>query len=165
MNQSNSNITMSKIIEIIQLMIGVATVIFFGIGGIGFLFDDVDDTTFDYTLVCIFLIIGFLLIKASRKRYKLSIDYRKYTSWLKQNPGGSIAELASNIGITDEIVINNINKMIDKKFFLNAYIDMEKKQIVFPDEYITMKCQSCGGINKTQKNAVGKCEYCGSYIK
>ena len=68
--------------------------------------------------------------------------------------------------------------MIDKCYFVNAYIDQSGK-IVLADrekmndvvanndgrkDFITIICPSCGGVNRLAKGQVGKCEFCGAYI-
>ena len=94
----------------------------------------------------------------------------------------------------EDVVIENLEIMMKKKFFTNAYIDRKSNCIVIANkqaaqnntaapnafanehsapanteaaavEMAAVKCNSCGGINTIQKGAVGECDYCGSAIK
>jgi uncharacterized paraquat-inducible protein A len=81
-----------------------------------------------------------------------------------------------------DFVMKDIQKMIDKKYFLNAYIDMRTNEIVLqrknvqaefvppsavntPVEMATVSCRSCGAVNSIQKGAAAECEFCGSPLK
>ena len=81
-------------------------------------------------------------------------------------------------GETAETVRIKVNRMIEKNYFVNAYIDQSGK-IVLADreqmnqvvgnnngrkDFVTIACPSCGGVNRLTKGQVGKCEFCGAYI-
>ena len=91
------------------------------------------------------------------------------------NPQPRIAEMT---GETVENVRKNVNRMIEKGYFVNAYID-QSGRIVLADrekmndvvannddrkDFVTITCPSCGGVNRLAKGQIGKCEFCGAYI-
>lgn len=178
MNSSKAAIVVSQIIEKLQLIAGTILTILFGLPGIICLFDK-KTSAGAIIILFIFAALGILLIIFSRKRKKLINDFKTYVQILSVDPKVSIDDLASGLGTSQDVVKNNINLMIKKKYFSNAYIDTENNRVVFPVvseqqqtiapeagksniEYITVTCKSCGGINKIAKGIVGECDYCGS---
>ena len=90
----------------------------------------------------------------------------------------TIYRIAEMTGETAETVRIKVNRMIEKNYFVNAYIDQSGK-IVLADrekmndvvannddrkDFITIICPSCGGVNRLAKGQVDKCEFCGAYI-
>jgi uncharacterized protein with PQ loop repeat len=178
MNSSKAAIVISVIIEKVQLIVGIFITFVFGFATIGSIWEDKTDggTTF---VMFILATIGVLLIIFSRKRKKLIKDFKTYVQRLSVDPAGSIEDLASGVGTSQDVVKMNIEKMIRKRYFANAYIDIENNRVVFPTvseqnqtnehkaikiDYITATCKSCGGINKLVKGTVYECDYCGSPI-
>jgi uncharacterized protein with PQ loop repeat len=178
MNSSKAAIVVSQIIEKLQLIAGIIITILFGLPAIACLFDK---KTGAGIIIVMFILaaLGVLLIVFSRKRKKLINDFKTYVQRLSVDPTGSIDNLAAGLGTSQDVVKNNLNMMIKKKYFSNAYIDTENNRVVFPIvseqqqtnapqasqssiEYITITCKSCGGINKVIKGTVGECDYCGS---
>ncbi|WP_455715022.1 hypothetical protein [Anaerosporobacter sp.] len=192
--KSKSALVISKIIEKIQLCVGWFLIIIFGMSTILTL---VDRSGIKESIIStIFTGLGIWLIILSRKRKKLISDFRTYITMLSSDPTGSIENLALNLGTSQDVVINNLQQMIIKKYFVNAYIDSSNNRVVLAhagvkkntvpnaysniqtasnpnidkknekeEEYISVTCKSCGGINKITKGEVGECEYCGSPIK
>jgi uncharacterized protein with PQ loop repeat len=178
MNSSKAAIVISQIIEKLQLIAGIILTILFGLPAIICLFDK--KTRAGVIIVMIILTaLGVLLIVFSRKRKKLINDFKTYVQRLSIDPTGSIDNLAAGLGTSQDVVKNNINLMIKKRYFSNAYIDTENNRVVFPIvleqqptnaakstqsniEYISVTCKSCGGINKMVKGTASECDYCGS---
>ena len=133
--------------------------------------------TVGFVIFCIIAdILGIFLIMLSRKRKKLISDFKNYVNIISGNTSGSITNIAEVTGASQDIVINNLELMIKKGYFANAYIDRETNCIVLKannankketaestqNEYITVTCKCCGGINKIEKGKVGECDFCGS---
>lgn len=195
-NKSKTALIVSQIIEKVQLILGILILGFFGLGTIGGLTDEElgSDTAFLVTMI-IFDLIGVLLIVLSRLRHKLIKNFKKYVSMLSNDPTGSIANLAAALGTSEANVNSNLEKMIKKKYFSNAYIDKAQNRIVLPNhvaapaaqpaetvhtsanaapsasvnagasEMTTVICKGCGGVNTVPKGGVAECEYCGSGIQ
>jgi len=178
MNSSKAAIVVSEIIEKLQLIVGIIMTILFGLPAIASM---VDRNRRAGVIFIMFILaaLGILLIVFSRKRKKLINDFKTYVQRLSVDPTGSIGSLAEGLGTSQDVVKNNLNMMIKKRYFSNAYIDTENNRVVFSVvseqqqtnapkasqsniEYITVTCKSCGGINKVIKGTVGECDYCGS---
>ncbi|MBW6411380.1 hypothetical protein [Clostridium weizhouense] len=183
-SKSRTTIVVSQIVEKIQLILGIIITCFFGIGFLGCISSgNIDAATI--ILAIVFLSLGVWLIILSRKRNKLIKNFKTYVSILSVDPTGSLENLASSLGTSQDIVKNNLKLMCDKKYFVNAYLDTERNCIVFPSkseqinstaqqsskvsesnkEYNTVKCKNCGADNKIPKGIIGECEFCGSQIK
>ncbi len=178
MNSSKAAIVVSQIIEKLQLIAGIIMTILFGLPAIASAVDKNRKAGVVFTMF-ILAALGVLLIIFSRKRKNLINDFKIYVQRLSVDPTGSIGNLAEGLGISQDVVKNNINMMIKKRYFSNAYIDTKNNRVVFPMvseqqqinavqasqsniENITATCKSCGGINKLVKGTVGECDYCGS---
>jgi len=178
MNSSKAAIVVSQIIEKLQLIAGIIMTILFGLPAIVSIVEKNRKAGVVFTMF-ILAALGVLLIVFSRKRKKLINDFKTYVQRLSVDPTGSIGSLAEGLGTSQDIVKNNINMMIKKRYFSNAYIDTKNNRVVFPIvseqqqinaaqasqsniKYITATCKSCGGINKLVKGTVGECDYCGS---
>ena len=126
MNNSKAAITVSKIVSVIQMVVGV----FFSIGFISsmlaYLLDKEFQVKNDASFLIIFLLYGVLggwLIVLSRKRARLIREFKKYIAVIAYTPSGYIPALAATLGVPENTVRNNLELMIKKKLFSNAYID------------------------------------------
>ena len=190
MKQRNSNtknvVIKNTVAGTVQMIFGYIIAIISGlfavVGGASSGFE----TTFDVVMVSILTVIslvGIRIIIRGAKRKKLAKLFMDYSARLSVDSLGSIEKLASATGAALALVLRNIEKMISKGYFVNAYIDYDRKRLVFaneieqanvkPDfeqrdtaslEYCSVTCHGCGARNKVQKRTVGKCEFCGSYL-
>lgn len=189
MNSSKTALVINQIIEKVQLVAGIIILLLFGLCTIMSLYDhELGAGGFlQFCLVCD--VIGLVLIIFSRKRRKLTVDFKKYVTALSGNETGNIDYLAAALNTSPDIVKSNIEKMIKKNLFANAYIDANSNRLVIGGksqaaaqsrpvppvinqapvqqkiEYMTVNCKGCGGVNKVARGAVTECEYCGSMIK
>lgn len=186
MNKSKAVLVLNEIIEKVQMIVGVCSVL---LGITGFCTEIGKFDAMDIFLTIFFIGVGFLLIYFSVKKKKLIKNFKIYVQKLSSDPTGSISSLASAAGTSPDVVKKNLENMISKKFFVNAYVDIERNCIVFPSsnnvnastnntqsnvqqntsqpeiEYVTVTCKSCGGINKIIKGKVAECDFCGSPIR
>ena len=122
--------------------------------------------------------IGVACLLSHRRSSRLLADFRKYNAILASDPVKTIYRIAEMTGETAETVRIKVNRMIEKNYFVNAYIDQSGK-IVLADrdqmnqvvgnndgrkDFVTIACPSCGGVNRLVKGQVCKCEFCGAYI-
>ncbi|UWP60789.1 hypothetical protein [Ruminococcus gauvreauii] len=180
MNKSQMAIMISKSIQIIQLICGCFITFLFGLTAIYSMFDMEKDGAGTIIIMWILTLIGAAIIFFGLKRKKILKEYKRYAAQLSTDPTGSIENLASASGSSQDEVYKNLNYMIKKKYFADAYIDKQKNRIVICSkrsgqydkplvnkniEYTTVTCKNCGGINKIPKGQVCECEYCGSPIQ
>lgn len=186
MNSSKAAIVVSKIIEKIQLIVGIVTTFVFGVIAIYSTFDDEYDGLDVVITFYIIFFIGILLIALSIKRHKLINNFKTYVKILSEDSTGSIDNIATVLNVSTDKVRKELQLMIDKKYFANAYVNFETNRIIFPSsnveisenvgqnkttdehykskDYISISCKNCGGMNTVIKGQVGECEYCGSII-
>lgn len=79
-------------------------------------------------------IYGISLIKKANKRKKLIYLFKNYSTRLASDPTRSIALLATSTGATVDFVKKNIIEMINKGYFTNEYIDVNRNCLVFVGE-------------------------------
>ncbi len=188
MNNSKVAIAVNKTAAMIQVLAGAFLVFFFGFGTILFLTEG-DVASLVFCLV--FDALGIWLILRSRKTTKLINDFRKYVTAISHDPTGFIPNIAASLGTSEDVVRKNLELMIKKNYFSNAYIDRNANCIVIASkqparipvagpnvfanaygnpvapavEMVAVKCNGCGGMNTIAKGQTGECDYCGSPIK
>ncbi|MDE7205808.1 MAG: hypothetical protein K2N90_01355 [Lachnospiraceae bacterium] len=140
------------------------------------------------TIISIIVLgIGVYLIIVSKKRKRLRLSYKKYVAALSVDPTGSIQSLAATVGVSADVCRTDLQKMINKKFFDNAFIDKINDRFVIPVElsgesrvgnyqdaivngshsnveYVACDCPNCGGANRIIKGQTAECDFCGSPI-
>ena len=126
-DQSKSAVNKSMVLGKIASIFGIVIVFFFAMAGFGVASLKICDSIPIYLVFIafgVFLIIKGKLIKDRIKRFKnyiriITVDYKT-----------NINDIANSTGKTVDFVKKGIQVMIDKKFFLNAYIDKSTNQIV-----------------------------------
>lgn len=178
MGDSKTTVTISKTISIIQMIAGIAILFLFVLCTIMYLTDPVFAAEVDigFLIVClIFDGLGVLLIVLSIRTQRLLKAFRAYTAALANSSNGFIPELAASLGASEDMVKRNLERMIARKYFPNAFFDRNAncilprkpaiRQRAAAPEMVTVKCKGCGGINTLIRGQVGECEYCGSPLK
>lgn len=196
MNKSKVAIVVTKTVSIIQMIAAVSILFFFGLGTLVYIFDaDASASGGAAALIMclIFDALGIWLFTLSRKKSKLIKEFKKYVSSVSSNPDGYIPDIATSLGTSEDVVRKNLELMIKKKFFVNAFIDKDSNCIKILNrqnakvvqqqrvntnantntnasapqavEMMTVKCSGCGGINTVRRGEVSECDYCGSSIK
>lgn len=165
-------------------IIGYVIIIFFIIGFIGVIYEisDANMTGSAQNLaalivtVLIFVSIGVFFILQGLKIKKRLKRFRTYVRIISTERITSIDLIALKLNQSIDFVRNDLQKMIDKKYFANAYIDKENNEIVISglsfdtsdEREITnpevVQCKSCGAMNTKQMGSAAKCQYCGSSI-
>ena len=184
MNKSKLSLVTFQIVEKIQLMGGIFILFIFGICTIMAIADP-SYREDGFLIVCIvFDAIGVLLIYFARKRRKLVKSFKIYVAKLSTDYTGSIVNLASELNTSQDVVKANLKKMLEKKFFVNAYLDENNNRIIFPGNssammpttssvgdvsqpnipYAAVKCVNCGGITKVAIGRTCECDFCGTPI-
>ena len=129
------------------------------------------------------LIPGIPLFFGIRIKQRIK-RFRAYVSVLSAGDTVTVDTLANKTGLSIDFVQKDLKKMIDRKFFTNAYIDASTREIIIGNrtknndsqpnaqtqsmptvaEMESKRCPSCSAMGKKQKGLSGMCEYCGTVI-
>lgn len=196
MNKSKAAIAKSRTTIVVEILVGLVMLTFFGTATVMYMVDPgyASDLDISFFIVCLVLdVIGLRLVISARNGSLLLKEFRRYVAALPNVQDGSIPCLAAYLGTPEEQVRKNLERMMKKRFFANAYIDSSSNCVVISNrqnttanptqpphpgasahtapatsqsiEMVTVKCKGCGGINTLQRGMVGVCDYCGSSIK
>lgn len=138
----------------------------------------------DVVMFLFFGIAGFALRKIAKKIKTEAENVKQYLSIIINGNVRQLDTIASTIGKSYDVVHKDVNKMIDKGYFKNAYIDEGMREVVLPNSApathnvinvavtnTAAPVQSkivvclCCGANNTIYGDMGECEYCGSPLK
>lgn len=159
--------------------IGIASYCIAGIGFVACLSDGFGSD--DIGMILFFGIAGFALQKVSQKIKREAEDVKKYLSVIVNGNERQIDVIASSMGKSYDVAKNDIQKLINKGYLKNAYINEGTREIVLPNiiqeqsgdmantssahvETKIISCPCCGA-NNTISGETGECEYCGSPLK
>lgn len=129
MNKSKAKIVVNSFISIIQIVAGAFLAVMFGLCFLVTLFDLQE---MGIAVLIVFIILTLCevwLIRVGCKRRKLGKNFKIYVSAIS-NGSGSIPEIAQSVGVSEDVVRDNLNRMIKKRFFVNAYIDASTNCII-----------------------------------
>ncbi|UWP60788.1 hypothetical protein [Ruminococcus gauvreauii] len=158
--------------------------IFVAIGIIGSMgsISDKTVTAGDLAIGLVFFVGGGILMLYSAKKVKMSGEkYKKYINIVINNQQTSIENIASAMSMNQKQVVKDLEAMIDRGYFSNAYIDHGNSEIVLPHNERKNKdvvyaetsqtlqqevvvCKNCGANNLVTVGTISECEYCGSPI-
>ncbi len=158
MNNSKAAVVVSRIISLIQLLSAIVILFFFGILTIIYITDSEWAAEIGVGSFIVFLVfdaIGILLIVLSRKRSRLIKEFRKYVTVISNDPNGFIPDIAAALGTSEDVVKSNIELMIKKKFFANAFIDKNSNCVVIGNRInmsgnVQVASQNAGFIENTK---------------
>lgn len=138
----------------------------------------------DVALILFFGVAGFVLRKVA-KRIKADADsVKQYLAIIVNGNVRQLDNIAATTGKSYDVVRKDIQKMIQKGYLKNAYIDESTREVVLPmakpvevapanygvtatiEKPVTkiVSCPCCGA-NNTIVGAGGECEYCGSPLE
>lgn len=124
----------------------------------------------------LFFIAGGAVIFRKSKALKLEGETtKKYLAIIINNNVKQLDSIASATGKQYDVVKADIQKLIDKGFLKNAFINENTRELVIPDanpvqasthtagsqQARVVSCPCCGA-NNTVYGTTGDCEYCGS---
>lgn len=133
MDHSKVAIAVSKTLAVVQMGFGLIVLLAFGFCTIMYILDEeaaVEVGTGFLVLCLVFDALGVWLIVLSRKKTKLIQAFKKYVTAISHDPNGYIPDIAASLGTSEHIVKANLEKMIQKKYFSNAFIDLNSNCIV-----------------------------------
>lgn len=186
MNSSKAAIVVSQIIEKIEMICGGVWTAFFLLGFIAIIADDEQDGAAVAIVILLMAALGILVFLLGHKRKQMRLTFKKYVAQLSVDPTGSLENIAGATGTSVDVVKKNVQYMIKKRFFSNAYLDEMNNQLILSSAsssntntdnvgssvvqnneetvYVTCNCPNCGGVNKIIKGNVAECDFCGSVI-
>lgn len=173
----------SRILGIVSSILGYAIAVVIGLPTIFGTLPNVSTVIF----VIVFLAIAALLISHGIKTKRRIKRFKRYVNIISGKSQTSLENIASICSQSIDFVTNDIQKMINKKFFIDAYIDQNTNEIVFQnndntvakeaviedkpikeDKLVKVKvitCKGCGASNSIPKGTTAQCEFCGSAIQ
>lgn len=153
---------------------GIALLFFIGL----FAAPNITEGVVGYVIFClVFIALGVLLIVHGKKTKDRIRRFRNYIAIIANQNETNIDQIANIVQMPVNFVLNDIKFMINKKYFVGAYIDNDTNSIAFQgrvpsaagnentvpnSEMQVVICKSCGAQNQIAKGSVGECEYCGS---
>ena len=110
---------------------------------------------------------GWALLSICR-RHALISDFRRYCAVFVREPGKSIPDLAATLGVSEETVTRQLEKMCKRRYF-NGYMDHGRicmvfagqQEVAIPD---VVYCPGCGARNVVKQTG-DACRYCGAPLK
>ena len=164
--------------------LNITAIILIVFGGIGVI---CSFSPFDFVSLVLFLFFiagGVILLNKAKKLKTEGESIKKYLSIIVNGGERHLDSLSAATGKQYDVVKNDVQKMIDKGFLKNAYINENTREIVLtsaasaasnaaqaadgaaPSATQTriIACPCCGA-NNTVSGALGECEYCGTPLK
>lgn len=181
MNSSKVVIVFNSVLGKILRFIGylLLLLMFFAVLGLAGEPSAIDGGT--VVVIIIVVAVGVLLILKGFKIKNSIKRFKGYVSLISSEHITSLENIAASTSQSVDFVRNDIQNMINKKFFTNAYIDKTANEVVINHvnnnvlqpqaqaaaENIIMEtaiCSGCGAKNSKPKGQSAICEYCGSRL-
>lgn len=135
--------------------------------------------TFFYGML-LFALPGILLYIKSQSMKEEGRKFQMYIAIVINQGEKSMEKISRAVGVTIQETREDLEKMIDRGYFPNTYIDAATSEIILPDRkerdmaayeeekqknYRVITCQGCGAKEKIAEGQTKKCEYCGSLLQ
>ncbi|MDF2588883.1 MAG: hypothetical protein K0S41_2724 [Anaerocolumna sp.] len=178
--RQKSVIIVQSIIGKLQIIVGSVLTFIFGFTFIYGVFDDEEDGAAVLIILAILTALAVYMLNRGLKRGKLIKLFTRYVAFLSKDQVHSIDQLAKSTETSVQVVTKNLEYMMKKRLFSNAYIDKINNCVIFQGEniilekqsinddsteYITATCRGCGANNTIKKGTTTECAYCGSLVK
>lgn len=135
MNSSNRAVFKSKVLEVIQLTIGISNLFIFGFGTMAYFINPALKDKWIELLVFIVLdILWIIIFMFGMRRNRIGERFKVYASILLVSDSFSISHLSTLSCEPEPRVLKNLNQMIKWKFFKNAFINYETNRIILNSE-------------------------------
>ena len=162
----------------------ITAIVLLVLGGFGIIgsFDPFD---FGSLVIFLFFIAGGVILLNKAKKIKAEGEsIKKYLAIIVNGGERQLDAVASATGKQYDVVKNDVQKMIDKGFLKNAYINENTREVVLASvassnvnvaqptggaapaavQTRVIACPCCGA-NNTVSGDIGECEYCGTPLK
>lgn len=170
------SIKLSLIIGKIMYIAGLCSYVMGALLFSGLFMEDFNPTDISTFIIgaLLFIAIGFALCRTAKKNKINAENVRLYIPIIVNGNARRLDSIAETTGRPFEVVREDIQKIIQKGYLKNAYIDESTREVVLkiPEVEATSKklntkiivCPCCGANNTVVGN-IGECEYCGSSLK
>ena len=177
MNTSKAAVVASAALGKLASIIGYTGVVFFGLGMLG---RTMSDRQAGISVIVVLFVLGgcsVLLILKGRQIKRRIKRFKRYVALISAYQMTSIEKLAENMLQSVVFVKKDLQTMIDKQFFANAFINQATNEIVIggmvaspapavqQPKVESFTCSSCGAAGVKVQGALGICEYCGVVVK
>lgn len=128
--------------------------------------------------------LGTLCLVKGAKYVKCGEKYNRYVSIINASNDLLIDNIAAAVPTTYDKAVIDIQSMLDAGFFMNAYLDLNKRELIMAkvqtntavniaytdsanatnNQPRSIKCPNCGATNTVVPGAKNECEYCGSAL-
>lgn len=177
---TKSSLMVNIIVGKISTVAGWVIACFFGLITLTSIFDNVKDGL-SVVIFCLFVTgLGILAIINGRRTKKRIKRFKQYIEIISNQNTTNFDDIAQLTGQSVDFVVSDMRGMVERKYFVGAYIDINAHEIVFknrknesaktykvttvPRETQAVVCKSCGASNQIVQDSTGECEYCGSAI-
>jgi len=191
MKTNKTAIVISNIISFVQMGVGIVDIGLFGLAFIGNLLDaGTKLSATDILLFFLFIGLGVIIFNLGRKRNQMSRMIKNYENVIGELPSIKIEELSKKVLQSEHEIEKNVEWMIRKNFFTDAFINHDEKALTFREayeqklrlevqesiekeqariakenvEYVSVVCECCEGTTEIVKGTRGTCSYCGAAI-
>ena len=162
--------------------LGIASCCMAALGFLVCLSDGFDGT--DVGMIIFFAAAGAALLYLANKIKKNADSVKLYLNIIVNGGERQLDSVAAATGKQYDVVKKDVQKMIDKGFLKNAYINENTREVVLPSaapanvnvaqptggaapaavQTRVIACPCCGA-NNTISGDIGECEYCGTPLK
>ncbi|MBR5280204.1 MAG: hypothetical protein IKU26_04465 [Clostridia bacterium] len=162
--------------------LGIASCCMAALGFLVCLSDGFDGT--DVGMIIFFAAAGAALLYLANKIKKDADSVKLYLNIIVNGGERQLDSVAAATGKQYDVVKKDVQKMIDKGFLKNAYINENTREVVLPSaapanvnvaqptggtapaaaQTRVIACPCCGA-NNTISGDIGECEYCGTPLK
>jgi len=174
-----ANAVLGKVLSIVGYFVGIFSLIMV-IASIISLTEE-DGMLAVLIVFTIFLALSVLLIMKGARTKRMIKRFKHYVSLISGQQMTSLENIAASTSQTVDYVSNDLKKMINKKFFSNATIDMAAKEIIIGSgatakpwsnqvqygaqaEMVYYTCPGCDASGTKPKGLNVECEYCGTTV-
>lgn len=158
--------------------VAVISYILIGIGVIYLIMAFTEESSLSIAAV-LFIGGGIWVNRVAAKMKHRGDRYKKYIDLIVNQNQTAVDSIASAVGVTYDVAVADLRKMIAAGYFVGAQIDLARREIVLMrhavqqvsqfsaaqprDKVVT--CGSCGANNKVPAGGIAECEYCGSLLQ
>ncbi|MDD3192468.1 MAG: TFIIB-type zinc ribbon-containing protein [Oscillospiraceae bacterium] len=136
------------------------------------------------SIILIFGGSGALCLYKGMEYIKRGTKYNRYVAIINASNDLLVDNIAAAVPTTYDQAVKDIQSMLDDGFFMNAYLDLNKRELIMakaaPQPNViannmfvgsqgatnnqphSVKCPNCGATNTVVPGAKNECEYCGS---
>lgn len=128
----------------------------------------------------VFAGLGGLSLYKGSEYIKKGAKFNRYVAIVNSSSDTYIDNIAAVYTTSYEQAATDLQEMIDAGYFMNSYIDINRRELVMPkkaastninqnvpintvnEKSRTIKCPNCGATNTIVPGLKNECEYCGS---